>query len=792
MIPELKTLFVIRWTLHILFTQWMVLANERSLFRSKRSPDDYALEDLICVCVVHSMEEEGKFDKILEDSREMDNQLDTSDTAALSTILRSPQSPCHSVELGQFPAIMDVVKLRSAYQMEAKEDYLEEEMPNLSNTLRTQAQTGSALHLTSSRREVPSIDSPKLTSRAHLRRKPSTIGCCVSRICQLVAQPLAHAHVSIAIALTPRHTKQTVIRHYPNCSSRCVGQAEDTGNMRHAAGHEDSERANDADSVHHTHRRGERDKLDVCLPLRSFRLAQQAQRPPHIQAHTNYLDARQRPVSLDHHVSASPNAKTCWTVQLSQSTLQKPPKVKRTAPNSTPISFAMSTSSASHPKLSTLSDLEYTNTSHEKSPAQKIFDIKPADLLRSLIHQQKHGRLRRCRSLPGKNEFHSDAILVARHNCDPAVRHATPQPVHTTRFEGVWDAALSVARFVSARDLGIVQHRQLHSSKDANRHPQRGERGGRYFATADHSTTAVQELQNATIADRSSVSVDVVQLAESSANVDLLATSCFSALPPHPISPPILLAHQRLTFPSFSSGTPPPSSLHAPYALILRPNRCSPPPQPDPRLDSHQHDHLAVQRAETRLHLAVVCVVRHRHQPMAVSRLESVEERNENRKTADERFRSSDELRQASALPASMHSVQLPIQTIQPSSPSAAFIRMSQMSSPLSMSRRLLGHQRKIIHLLSIRHTTTPHSTALTLFTPRQSRQQQRHNRSSSMSASSRQRASIQTPSLQIHTNLSLGVICQTLTSRSRAGKNDQQIRAEHGELSAQKMIKNK
>ncbi|KAK2962738.1 hypothetical protein BLNAU_2171 [Blattamonas nauphoetae] len=573
MIPELKNI-------------WMVLANERSLFRSKRSPDDYALEDLICVCVVHSMEEEGKFDKILEDSREMDNQLDTSDTAALSTILRSPPISLSLSRVGTIPCNygcgetsfhddIDPTNNCPDFRLSVpngskKEDYLEEEMPNLSNTLRTQAQTGSALHLTSSRREVPSIDSPKLTSRAHLRRKPSTIGCCVSRsgetcfFCQLVAQPLAHAHVSIAIALTPRHTKQTVIRHYPNCSSRCVGQAEDTGNMRHAAGHEDSERANDADSVHHTHRRGERDKLDVCLPLRSFRLAQQAQRPPHIQAHTNYLDARQRPVSLDHHVSASPNAKTCWSilcspsstrtpssalshtaVQLSQSTLQKPPKVKRTAPNSTPISFAMSTSSASHPKLSTLSDLEYTNTSHEKSPAQKMFDIKPADLLRSLIHQQKHGRLRRCRSLPGKNEFHSDAILVARHNCDPAVRHATPQPVHTTRFEGVWDAALSVARFVSARDLGIVQHRQLHSSKDANRHPQRGERGGRYFATADHSTTAVQELQNATIADRSSVSVDVVQLAESSANVDLLATSCFSAPPsashlPLPFSPALL------------------------------------------------------------------------------------------------------------------------------------------------------------------------------------------------------------------------------------------------------------
>ncbi|KAK2949815.1 hypothetical protein BLNAU_15210 [Blattamonas nauphoetae] len=67
------------------------------------------------------------------------------------------------------------------------------------------------------------------------------------------------------------------------------------------------------------------------------------------------------------------------------------------------------------------------------------------------------------------------------------------------------------------------------------------------------------------------------------------------------------------------------------------------------------------------------------------SRLKSVEERNEEPKTADERFRSSDELRQASALPAGMHSVQLPNQTIQPSSPSDAFIRMSQMSSPLSM-----------------------------------------------------------------------------------------------------------
>ncbi|KAK2940631.1 hypothetical protein BLNAU_24459 [Blattamonas nauphoetae] len=658
MIPELKTLFVIRWTLHILFTQWMVLANERSLFRSKRSPDDYALEDLICVCVVHSMEEEGKFDKILEDSREMDNQLDTSDTAALSTILRSPQSPCHSAQ-------------RTKWKQ--KEDYLEEEMPNLSNTLRTQAQTGSALHLTSSRREVPSIDSPKLTSRAHLRRKPSTIGCCVSRICQLVAQPLAHAHVSIAIALTPRHTKQTVIRHYPNCSSRCVGQAEDTGNMRHAAGHEDSERANDADSVHHTHRRGERQTRRPVenLTARS-RLSHQLSSTPILPPRPASSTPSTHPsshelVAIDKHaeIVADMTSASMLDNAPSVSTITSPPRRMRRlagvfcalhpprelhhplsphsrptqpvhSPEATksqaepgpkiplPISFAMSTSSASHPKLSTLSDLEYTNTSHEKSPAQKIFDIKPADLLRSLIHQQKHGRLRRCRSLPGKNEFHSDAILVARHNCDPAVRHATPQPVHTTRFEGVWDAALSVARFVSARDLGIVQHRQLHSSKDANRHPQRGERGGRYFATADHSTTAVQELQNATIADRSSVSVDVVQLAESSANVDLLATSCFSALPPHPISPPILLAHQRLTFPSFSSGTPPPSSLHAPYALILRPNRCSPPPQPDPRLDSHQHDHLAVQRAETRLHLAVVCVVRHRHQPMAVVSLTQI------------------------------------------------------------------------------------------------------------------------------------------------------------------------
>ncbi|KAK2946676.1 hypothetical protein BLNAU_18428 [Blattamonas nauphoetae] len=54
----------------------------------------------------------------------------------------------------------------------------------------------------------------------------------------------------------------------------------------------------------------------------------------------------------------------------------------------------------------------------------------------------------------------------------------------------------------------------------------------------------------------------------------------------------------------------------------------------------------------------------------------------------------------------SMHSVQLPNQTTQPSSPSDALIHMSQMSSPLSMSRCHLGHQQKTVHPLSIQHTT--------------------------------------------------------------------------------------
>ncbi|KAK2946662.1 hypothetical protein BLNAU_18414 [Blattamonas nauphoetae] len=55
----------------------------------------------------------------------------------------------------------------------------------------------------------------------------------------------------------------------------------------------------------------------------------------------------------------------------------------------------------------------------------------------------------------------------------------------------------------------------------------------------------------------------------------------------------------------------------------------------------------------------------------------------------------------------SMHSVQLPNQTTHQSSPSGALISMSQMSSPLSMSRRHLGHQQKTVHPLFIQHTTS-------------------------------------------------------------------------------------
>ncbi|KAK2952482.1 putative Tau-tubulin kinase 1 [Blattamonas nauphoetae] len=341
------------------------------------------------------------------------------------------------------------------------------------------------------------------------------------------------------------------------------------------------------------------------------------------------------------------------------------------------------------------------NPPHNKSPVQKMFDIKPADLLqneallRSLIHQQKHA------------QFPSDAILVARHNCGPAVRHATLQPVHTNRFEGVWDAAPSFARFVSARDLGIVQSVQFHSSKDASRHPQRDERGGRCFATADHSLTAVKELQHATVTDRSPISVDVVQLAESPANVELLATSCFSTPPtashlPLPFSPALL----RLPLSTL---------LTLPFSDQIAVLRHLNPTQDRTAISAttspsseQKRDFTSPSSASSGTDINRWLSSRSpKSASTASSRLESVEERNEEPKTADERFRLSDELRQVSALPTSMHSVQLPNQTTQPSSPSDAFIRMSQMSSPLSMSRRHLGHQQKTVHPLSIQHTTS-------------------------------------------------------------------------------------
>ncbi|KAK2940404.1 hypothetical protein BLNAU_24684 [Blattamonas nauphoetae] len=266
-------------------------------------------------------------------------------------------------------------------------------------------------------------------------------------------------------------------------------------------------------------------------------------------------------------------------------------------------------------------------------------------------------------------QFHSNTILVARHNCGPAVRHATPQPVHTTRFEGVWDAAPSVARFVSARDLGIVQPQQLHSSKDASRHPQRGERCGRCFASADHSITAVQELQHATIADRSSVSVDVVRLAESPANVELLATSCFSTPPsashlPLPFSPALLrLPLSTLLTLSFSNQIAVLRHLNPTQDRTAISATTSP-------SSEQKRDITSPSSASSGTDIIQWLSSRSpKSASTASSRLESVEERNKEPKTADERFRSSDELRQASALPTSMHSVQLPNQTIQPSSP---------------------------------------------------------------------------------------------------------------------------
>ncbi|KAK2940405.1 hypothetical protein BLNAU_23749 [Blattamonas nauphoetae] len=176
---------------------------------------------------------------------------------------------------------------------------------------------------------------------------------------------------------------------------------------------------------------------------------------------------------------------------------------------------------------------------------------------------------------------------------------------------------------------------------------------------------------------------------------------------------------------------------------------------------------------------------------------------------------------------------------------------MSQMSSPLSMSRRLHGHQRKIIHetISSLSGYTLDGGTIpvtspslfrnekLTTFTVHDTRLPPTERKESPVVVGHRYRYRLSLhsaflrhndppPSMEqtaattqslfidvrhhlvkgqaykrllvricrrrIHTNLSLGVIGQNMTSRSRAGKNEQLIRAEHGELSAQKMIKNK
>ncbi|KAK2951460.1 hypothetical protein BLNAU_13617 [Blattamonas nauphoetae] len=752
----------------------------------------------------------------------MDNQLDTSDTAALSTILR--------------PTPIPLSLTRSHRQRPSP--------------------THSALHLISSRREVPSIDSPKSTSRTQLRRKPSTIGCCVSRSgetcfsCQLVAQPLAHAHVSIAIVLTPRHAKQTVIRHHPDCSSRCVGQAEDRGNMRHAAGHEDSERANDADSVHHTHCRGEGDKLDVfggsqksersdksepcvdcvggtgrefdcslsTVPSVVFHSDPSAS-PSKLNAlHTSKLTRTTSMLDNAPSVStitSTPRLAECEdlmeysvlsilyessiirslsraAVQLNQSFLQKPPKVKRTAPNSTPISFTMSTSSGSHPTLSTLSDLERCSTKKQADLLQN------EALLRSLIHQQEHV------------QFHSDAILVARHNCDPTVRHATHQPVHTTRFEGVRDAAPSVARFLSARDLGIVQ-----------------------------------PLQHATIADRLSVSVDVVQLAESSANVELLTTSCFSTPPS--------ASHLPLPFPPALIRLPLSTLLTLSFSDQIAVLRHLNPTQDRAAISAttspsseQKRDFTSPSSASSGTDINRRLSSRSpKSASTASSRLESVEELNEEPKTADERFRSSDELRQDSALPASMyvadelatvHVETSPRSSTEDHPPSvhlthnivAVRRHIRQWNDSCCVSVTLPKENPVVVehryrYRLSLHSVFIPHNHATfdsTDFVHSETEQtaattqslfidvsiiSSKGQHTNAITANPNRddyililfrvvpcRLLVRIRRRRIHTNLFLGVICQTMTSRSRAGKNEQQIRAEHEELSAQKMIKNK
>ncbi|KAK2959456.1 hypothetical protein BLNAU_5505 [Blattamonas nauphoetae] len=788
MIPELKTLFVIRWTLHILFTQWMVLANERSLFRSKRSPDDYALEDLICVCVVHSMEEEGKFDKILEDSREMDNQLDTSDTAALSTILRSP------------PISLSLIDITRSSSSQTFNDWMlrESQWRDLLLFSLNSENEGTLLHAS-----LPSLaqfvnswhnHSPMLTFRSPLHSHQDTPNRLSSDTTPIALHDVLDRPrtqetcdtlldmkiLSEPMTLTVFTTRTVGERETNSTCSVDLRKAREAMRANHvlivsAGAAEDLlSRAPSAPQLGPPSTR--------CQPVENLtarsRLSHQLSSTPILPPRPASSTPSTHPsshelVAIDKHaeIVADMTSASMLDNAPSVSTITSPPRrMRRLAgvfcalhpPRELHHPLSLPHSRPTQPVHSPEATKSQANRPKFHSNLFRHVNLvsiasEALNTLRFGVHQHvtrevarsedKHGRLRRCRSLPGKNEFHSDAILVARHNCDPAVRHATPQPVHTTRFEGVWDAALSVARFVSARDLGIVQHRQLHSSKDANRHPQRGERGGRYFATADHSTTAVQELQNATIADRSSVSVDVVQLAESSANVDLLATSCFSAPPsashlPLPFSPALLrLPLSTLLTLSFSD-----------QIAVLR------------HLNPTQ-DWTAISTTTS---------------PSSEQKRDFTSPSSASSGTDINRWLSQHAFGSASHPD---HSAVLSISCVHPHvADELATVNVETSPRPSTED-----------HPPSV-HPTHNHATfdSTDFVHPRQSRQQQRHNRSSSMSASSRQRASIQTPSLQIHTNLSLGVICQTLTSRSRAGKNDQQIRAEHGELSAQKMIKNK